>query len=115
MLTEVPKPEAYGVVELEGDRIVGIEEKPDNPKSNLIATGFYFYDAGVFRYVKELKPSGRGELEITDVNNQYVREGRMTYTVLDGFWADGGESIDSYLQAINLVADHGANDRAALP
>jgi glucose-1-phosphate thymidylyltransferase len=115
VLTRVDTPESYGVVELDGDRIVGIEEKPTEPKSNLIATGFYFYDAAVFRYVKELKPSGRGELEITDVNNHYVREGRMTYTVLDGFWADGGESIDSYLEAINLVAARGANDRAPLP
>ena len=115
VLTQVDTPESYGVVELDGDRIVGIEEKPTEPKSNLIATGFYFYDAAVFRYVKELKPSGRGELEITDVNNHYVREGRMTYSVLDGFWADGGESIDSYLEAINLVAARGANDRSPLP
>jgi glucose-1-phosphate thymidylyltransferase len=115
VLTEVSNPAAYGVVELDGDRIVGIEEKPDTPKSNLIATGFYFYDPSVFQIVKTLQPSGRGELEITDVNNHYVDEGRMTYAVLDGFWADGGESIDSYLEAINLVAFHGANDRAPLP
>ena len=75
VLTEVPNPAAYGVVELDGDRIVAIEEKPANPKSNLIATGFYFYDPAVFQIVKNLRPSGRGELEITDVNNHYVRDG----------------------------------------
>jgi len=115
VLTEVPNPSSYGVVELNADRIVGIEEKPAKPKSNLIATGFYFYDAEAFRIIRRLKPSGRGELEITDLNNHYIREGKMGYTVLEGFWADGGESIDSYLEAINLVAKHGANDRAPCP
>jgi glucose-1-phosphate thymidylyltransferase len=115
VLTEVSNPGSYGVVELDGDRIVGIEEKPSEPKSDLIATGFYFYDSLVFQIVKSLQPSGRGELEITDVNNHYIREGNMGYALLDGFWADGGESIDSYLEAINLVATNGANDRADLP
>lgn len=115
MLKEVPNPSSYGVVELNGDRIVNIEEKPSKPRSNLAAIGIYFYEPGVFEVIKTLKPSGRGELEITDVNNHYIRQGTMSFSILDGFWADCGESIDSYLQAINLVAQHGANDGAACP
>jgi glucose-1-phosphate thymidylyltransferase len=115
ILTEVSNPSAYGVAELKDGRIAGIEEKPENPKSKLVAIGIYFYGREVFDAIKELEPSGRGELEITDVNNHFIRAGSMTHSVLDGFWADCGESIDSYLEAINLVALKGANDRAPCP
>ncbi|MEX2657097.1 MAG: sugar phosphate nucleotidyltransferase [Balneolales bacterium] len=90
MLKAVEDPTRYGVAELEGDRIVGIEEKPGKPKSNLCVTGVYMYDARVFDYIRTLKPSGRGELEITDVNNQYIRENKMKYSVMKGWWTDAG-------------------------
>lgn len=90
MLKEVEDPTRYGVAELDGDRIVGIEEKPARPKSNLCVTGIYMYDARVFDYIRTLKPSGRGELEITDVNNHYIREGAMTFSVMKGWWTDAG-------------------------
>lgn len=90
MLKEVEDPTRYGVAELDGDRIVGIEEKPARPKSNLCVTGIYMYDARVFNYIRTLKPSGRGELEITDVNNHYIREGTMTFSVMKGWWTDAG-------------------------
>jgi len=80
----------FGVAEMDGDKILGIEEKPEQPKSNLAVTGFYLYDSGVFDVVKNLKPSGRGELEITDVNNYYVQNGSMKAHVLDGNWTDAG-------------------------
>ncbi len=115
ILKEVSNPSSYGVVELHEDRITEIIEKPENPKSNLIATGYYFFDSSVFQVVEDLTPSGRGELEITDVNNHYVRKGNMHYSVLDGFWADGGESIASYLETNNLVAQKGTLNRADLP
>ena len=115
ILTEVPNPSAYGVAELKDGRITGIEEKPENPKSNLAVIGIYFYSSDVFEVIKTLEPSGRGELEITDVNNHFIRAGTATHSVLDGYWADCGESIDSYLEAVNLVARKGANDRAPCP
>ncbi len=115
ILTEVPNPSAYGVAELETGRITGIEEKPENPRSNLAVIGIYFYSSEVFEVIKTLKPSGRGELEITDVNNHFIRAGAATHSILDGYWADCGESIDSYLEAVNLVARNGANDRAPCP
>ena len=90
MLKEVGDPTRYGVVELDGNRIAGIEEKPEKPKSNLCVTGVYMYDAKVFDYIRTLKPSGRGELEITDVNNHYIREGKMYYSVMKGWWTDAG-------------------------
>ncbi len=90
VLKKVEDPTRYGVAELEGDRIVGIEEKPDTPKSNLCVTGVYIYDAKVFDYIRTLKPSGRGELEITDVNNHYIREGKMRFRVMKGWWTDAG-------------------------
>ena len=108
LLKQVTDAERFGVAEISGDRIVGIEEKPQRPKSNNAVTGFYFYDATVFEKVKELKPSGRGELEITDVNNAYIREGSMTYDFLDGWWTDAG-TFDSLRRATNLVAENGAN------
>jgi len=103
-LKEVKNPKSYGVAEINGDKIVNIEEKPDNPKTNLAVTGLYLYDSQVFDIIKNLKPSTRGELEITDVNNHYIREGLMSFEQLRGWWGDGGESFDSLLTASNLVA-----------
>lgn len=109
ILTQVENPSSYGVVEIANERITAITEKPDAPKSNLVQTGIYFYDERVFDIVADLKPSGRGELEITDVNNYYLQEGSLEYDILEGFWADCGESFESYLDSQNLVARHGAN------
>ena len=103
LLKEVPDAERFGVAEVSGDRIVGIEEKPARPKSNLAVTGIYMYDPSVFDKIKTLVPSRRGELEITDVNNAYIREGTMTFSYLDGWWTDAG-TFDSLLRAANLVA-----------
>jgi glucose-1-phosphate thymidylyltransferase len=103
LLKEVQDAERFGVAEVLGDRIVGIEEKPSQPKSNLAVTGIYMYDATVFDKIKTLKPSGRGELEITDVNNAYIREGNMTFSYLNGWWTDAG-TFESLLRAANLVA-----------
>ncbi|MEQ1946468.1 MAG: sugar phosphate nucleotidyltransferase [Bryobacteraceae bacterium] len=103
LLKEVSDAERFGVAELDGDRIVGIEEKPKQPKSNHAVTGIYMYDGSVFDKVKTLVPSGRGELEITDVNNAYIREGTMTFSFLDGWWTDAG-TFESLLRATNLVA-----------
>ncbi len=91
-----------------GDRVLGIEEKPKNPKSNFAVIGIYLYDATVFQKIHRLKPSGRGELEITDVNNFYIDEGKLTYEVLDGWWTDAGQ-FESLLRANSLVAETGAN------
>jgi glucose-1-phosphate thymidylyltransferase len=104
LLKEVPDAERFGVAELKGDRILSIEEKPLKPKSHFAVTGIYMYDASVFDKIKTLKPSGRGELEITDVNNGYIREGTLSYSVLDGWWTDAG-TFDSLLRAANLVSD----------
>ncbi|MBZ5502467.1 MAG: NTP transferase domain-containing protein [Acidobacteriia bacterium] len=115
ILKQVTDADRFGVVEIQGDHIVGIEEKPKAPKSNLAVIGIYFYDASVFEKIKGLKPSGRGELEITDVNNFYVQEGSLTYEMLDGWWTDAG-TFESLLRANNLVASTGANHvRASLP
>jgi glucose-1-phosphate thymidylyltransferase len=104
LLKEVPDPQRFGVPEFEGDRIVRIEEKPENPKSNYAVTGIYMYDHNVFDIIKPLKPSGRGELEITDVNNAYIERGTMTYDILDGWWSDAG-TFDSLLHSSKLVAE----------
>jgi glucose-1-phosphate thymidylyltransferase len=99
-----------GVPELAGDgRVVRIHEKPDDPLSSYVVTGIYFYDADVFQVIPTLRPSGRGELEITDVNNWYVERRLMQYDVLDGFWGDAGESIDAYYEVNDFVRVHGAN------
>ena len=98
-----------GVAELDGDRVVQIVEKPENPPSEFAVTGLYFYDATVFDFVPTLSPSARGELEITDVNNWYIEQGAMEYDVLDGFWGDAGESIDAYYAVNDFVRAHGAN------
>ncbi len=101
-LKEVHDPGRYGVAELSGDRVVGIEEKPADPKSNLAVVGIYIYPPDVFTLIKTLKPSRRGELEITDVNNFYLKEGRMGYSTLDGYWTDAG-TLDSLDVANDLV------------
>src|SRR5580658_9322481 len=109
LLSPVENPKAYGVAEMEGDRVARIVEKPKEPKSNLAVIGIYFYDNRVFDIVRTLKPSSRNELEITDVNNAYIDRGEMTADKVPGLWADAGENIDFYLQACNTVAKHGAN------
>jgi glucose-1-phosphate thymidylyltransferase len=99
-----------GVPELDGDgRILGIVEKPAEPASPFAVTGVYFYDGSVWDVLPTLEPSGRGELEITDVNNWYVEQGRMEYDVVEGFWGDAGESIDAYYAVNDFVRKHGAN------
>jgi glucose-1-phosphate thymidylyltransferase len=108
LLKEVPDPQRFGVPELEGDRIIRIEEKPKNPRSTYAVTGIYMYDHSVFDIIKPLKPSERGELEITDVNNAYIEKGTMTYDILDGWWSDAG-TFDSLIHASRLVAESGAN------
>jgi glucose-1-phosphate thymidylyltransferase len=100
-----------GVPELDGDRVVRIVEKPNEPPSNYAVTGVYFYDSTVWDVVPSLEPSGRGELEITDVNNAYVDRGQMEYDVLEGFWGDAGESIDAYYEVNDFVRRHGANNQ----
>lgn len=114
LLAEVEHPEAYGVPVFEDGRIVRIEEKPTAPASRYAVTGCYLYDPDVFAIVRTLKPSQRGELEITDVNNAYIARGELEYDIVEGYWADCGESFDSYLQANNLVARHGANKPVAV-
>jgi len=108
LLKEVQDAERFGVAEIRGDRVIGIQEKPCDPKSNYAVIGIYLYDATVFQKIRRLKPSGRGELEITDVNNFYVDEGSLTYEILDGWWTDAG-TFESLLRANNLVAETGAN------
>src|SRR5205085_1606246 len=89
-LKEVHDPGRYGVAEVQGSKVLSIEEKPKNPKSNFAVVGIYIYPPDVFEVIKTLKPSGRGELEITDVNNHYLKQGRMGSSVLDGYWNDAG-------------------------
>ncbi len=103
LLKEVQDAERFGVAELQDGRIVGIEEKPSNPKSPYAVTGIYFYDTSVFDKIKTLKPSRRNELEITDVNNAYIAEGSLTYSFLDGWWTDAG-TFESLARANRLVA-----------
>lgn len=101
-LKQVPDPGRYGVAELEGTKVVGIEEKPKNPKSDYAVIGVYIYPADVYSVIKTLKPSGRGELEITDVNSYYLKQGRLGYTIIDGYWTDAG-TLDSLQLANQLV------------
>lgn len=108
LLKEVSDPQRFGVPEIVGDRIVRIQEKPQTPTSKYAVIGIYLYDYAVFDIVKTLKPSARGELEITDVNNEYIARGTMTYDILDGWWSDAG-TFDSLLLASTLVAESGAN------
>jgi glucose-1-phosphate thymidylyltransferase len=109
LLKEVEDAERFGVAEIRGDRIVSIEEKPARPKSKYAVTGIYMYDETVFDKTRTLKPSARGELEITDVNNAYIDRGLMEYDVIDGFWGDAGESIDAYYAVNDFVRRFGAN------
>ena len=108
LLKEVKDPQRFGVAVLDGNRLVRIEEKPKEPKSPYITTGIYFYDHEVFDIIRTLKPSARGELEITDVNNAYLERGRLTWDILDGWWTDAG-TFESLKLANNLVAQTGAN------
>jgi len=103
LIKEVPDPERFGVPELRGERIVHIEEKPVTPKSRYAVTGIYMYDERVFEFAKKLKPSARNELEITDVNNAYVRSGDLFFDVLDGWWTDAGQ-FESLFHASGLIA-----------
>ncbi|WP_410507584.1 sugar phosphate nucleotidyltransferase [Methanosarcina hadiensis] len=103
-LKEVPDAYRFGVATLKGDKVIGIVEKPREPKSNFAVTGLYIYNNNVFKVIKTLKPSARGELEITDVNNYFVNNGTMQYRILEGFWSDAG-TFESLLRAGNLVKD----------
>ena len=102
LIKEVEDPERFGVAEMEGDRVIGIEEKPKKAKSNYAVTGIYMFDSNVYDLIKNLKPSGRGELEITDVNNHYISEGNMKFSILKGWWTDAG-TPESYVVANNLA------------
>jgi glucose-1-phosphate thymidylyltransferase len=104
-LKEVPDAHRFGVAEINGDHVVSIEEKPEKPKSRYAVTGLYLYDSDVFSVIRTLKPSGRGELEITDVNNAYIKHGEMQFSLLKGFWSDAG-TFDSLLRAGLLVQQH---------
>lgn len=104
LLQEVPDPHRFGVAELEGERIISIEEKPVKPKSKYAVTGIYMFDYNVFSMIKKLKPSGRGELEITDVNNEYIKRGELTFDILQGWWSDAGTHA-SLARANELAKD----------
>ena len=108
LLKKVPDPQRFGVPELAGRRVVQIEEKPAQPKSDYAVVGIYMYDAEVFQIINRLEPSARGELEITDVNNAYIERDEMTWDELDGWWTDAG-TFESLLRASNMVAETGAN------
>ncbi len=108
LLKEVPDPERFGVAEVKGDQVVGIVEKPKQPKSNLAVTGIYFYDARAFEIIRTLKPSHRGELEITDVNNAYLARNELQWDRLEGWWSDAG-TFESLYKASTLVREGGAN------
>jgi len=108
LLKKVPDPQRFGVPEIDGRRVVRIEEKPEFPKSEFAVIGIYMYDGGVYEVIRTLKPSGRGELEITDVNNAYIDRNEMTWEELEGWWTDAG-TFESLLLASNLVAETGAN------
>jgi len=109
LLKEVEDPQRFGVAVLKRDKVAHIIEKPKDPPSSLAVTGIYMYDPQVFDFIKTLNPSQRGELEITDVNNLYINQGTMTWSLIDGWWTDAG-TFDSLLKASNLVAHGGANN-----
>lgn len=102
-LKEVDNPERFGVAEVKDGKVVKIMEKPKKPASRYAVVGIYMYDSDVFEIVKTLKPSARGELEITDVNNEYIKRGTMTYSILEGWWTDAATSFESLFRASNLV------------
>ena len=114
ILKKVPDPQRFGVPTLKGDRVVLIEEKPTVPQSDYAVIGIYMFDNQVYDIIRTLKPSGRGELEITDVNNAYIERGEMTWQELDGWWTDAG-TFESLLHASNLVARTGANKMQLTP
>ena len=103
LLKEVSDPQRFGVADIQGDRVLGIEEKPSSPKSNYCVTGVYMYDANVFDFIKTLKPSSRNELEITDVNNHYIEQGNMSFDFLKGWWTDAG-TFESLKRATELTS-----------
>lgn len=103
-LKEIEGPQRFGVAEIKGNKVINIEEKPKNPKTNYAVTGFYLYDSEVFDIIKQLKPSGRGELEITDVNNYYITKGKMKFSIVKGFWSDAG-TFDSLFKASKLIME----------
>ncbi len=105
LIKKVPDPQRFGVVEFKGNKVVSIEEKPKKPKSDCIVTGIYMYDAQVFKFIKDLKFSNRGELEITDVNNMYLKKQELYYDVLKGHWTDCG-TFPSLFRANQLVAKY---------
>jgi glucose-1-phosphate thymidylyltransferase len=109
ILKRVPDPQRFGVPELDGRRVIRIEEKPAQPKSDYAVIGIYMYDGDVYDIIRTLKPSGRGEMEITDVNNAYIKRGELTWEELEGWWTDAG-TFESLLRASNLVAETGANN-----
>jgi glucose-1-phosphate thymidylyltransferase len=111
VLAPVDDPTQYGIAVMDGDRITRIVEKPAVPAGNLAVTGLYLYDDRVFDIVRSLRPSGRGELEITDVNNRYLEAGELRHERISGYWIDCGESIPMLFRAAQLVAAHGANVR----
>jgi glucose-1-phosphate thymidylyltransferase len=113
VLKEVKDPQRFGVAVLRGDRVIAIEEKPTEPKSSYAVTGIYFYDHEVFNIIRTLKPSHRGELEITDVNNVYIERGQMSWHILDGWWTDAG-TFDSLLQACHLVSQRPQPQQGAM-
>jgi glucose-1-phosphate thymidylyltransferase len=112
LLKEVEDPQRFGVAEIRGSQIVRIEEKPEVPASRYAVTGIYMYDAKVFDILKTLKPSKRGELEITDVNNAYIGKGKMSYDILEGWWTDAG-TFESLLRASVLVSQNARREAAA--
>jgi len=111
-LKEVPDPERFGVPHIKDGKVLKIDEKPKKPASQYAVIGVYMYDNQVFDIVKTLKPSARGELEITDVNNAYIEQGTMTYAIVDGWWADAGTSFDSLLKATRLVAEKSKKEKS---
>lgn len=110
LIKKVSHPEYFGVPVLNGDKVIGIEEKPKKPKSQYAVTGIYMYDSRVFDIIKTLERSDRGELEITDVNNAYIKAGTMTCSELDGWWIDAGSSPENLAEATQLVMKTGANN-----
>lgn len=111
LLKEVSDPENYGVPEIKNKKIIKIIEKPKKPESKYAVVGIYMYDNTVFDIIKNLKPSKRGELEITDVNNAYIKKGLMEYDFLEGFWADAGASIDALFNTNKIVAEEFKNKK----
>jgi len=113
-LSPVPSPQRFGVPAFEGDRITRILEKPADPPSHFAVTGIYMFDSQVFDIIRTLRPSGRGELEITDVNNDYIARGEMSWAMLDGWWTDAG-TFESLHEATNLVWRYRANNPEIVP